>query len=232
KLNQPIVGMAVGRAADPYAVGDQGYDISFPQCGAAYPPSAPFGIVGVNNGRAFTHNPCFASEATWAGPSLSIYMNLNAPPSGSAQGLSGPAGQCAPTDTGCMAYNYGYNAAADAHAYAAASGASASVWWIDVETANSWDANTSNNGRTIQGALDALGAAGDVAGIYSTPYQWGIIAGGYAPKTPIWLATGADYSTAAAFCSPSHGFGGGAIWLTQYGTAGVPYDQDLACAPS
>jgi hypothetical protein len=229
KLNAPVVGIAGGHPLDPYVPGTLGYDVSFPQCGGSLPSGGMFAVVGVNDGRAFTTNPCFAAEAAWAGPLLSIYMNINGPPPGAAPGLSGPAGQCQGNDTGCMAYNYGYNAAVFAFQSASAAGASAGIWWLDVETANTWDTNQFNNSRTIQGALDALTQAGVVAGIYSTGHQFGLIAGAYAPGTPVWVATGAGQQTAVEYCSPAHAFGGGTPWLTQFGTPGVPFDQDYAC---
>jgi hypothetical protein len=229
-LTSAVVGMAAGPPLDPYAAGATGYDISWPQCGGSY-PGGPIGlgIIGANDGKAFTQNPCLASEAAWAGQPAAIYMNLNSPPTGSTQALSGPAGTCVVTDTGCLAYNYGYNAAVASFTYATASGASAGVWWLDVETANTWDSNPANNDLTIKGALDALGADGVLAGIYSTGYQFGIIAGGYAPATPVWMATGGDITDATAACTSGHSFGGGTTWLAQYGTSGVPFDQDLAC---
>jgi hypothetical protein len=228
-LNAPIVGIAQGHPLDPFLPGTLGYDVSFPQCGGALPAPGTFAVVGVNDGRAFTTNPCFATEVAWAGPLMSIYMNINAPPAGAPQGLNGPAGQCQGNDTGCMAYNYGYNAAVSSYQSASFMGGTAGIWWLDVETANVWDTNQYNNSRTIQGALDALTAEGVVAGIYSTSYQFGLIAGGYAPGTPVWVATGADQATAIAYCSPAHTFGGGTPWLTQFGTQGVPFDEDYAC---
>src|ERR1700694_3584090 len=43
-----------------YTPGSTGYDISFPQCGAAYPGGA-FGVVGVNGGYPFVpYHPCLA----------------------------------------------------------------------------------------------------------------------------------------------------------------------------
>jgi hypothetical protein len=188
-----------------------------------------FAIVGINDGKAFTTDPCFSALAAWAGPLLSVYMNINAPPAGDPQSLSGPAGQCVGNDTGCMAYNYGYNAAVSSLQSARSMGIASGVWWIDVETANHWDTNQFNNSRTIQGAVDALTQSGVVAGIYSTGYQFGIIAGAYAPGTPIWVATGDGQDTAYQYCSPAHAFGGGTAWLTQFGTPGFPIDQDYAC---
>ena len=232
-LGAPIVAMSVGHTAVPYVPGQNGYDVSFPQCGGPLPGGGAFGIVGVNDGRAFTHDPCLATLASWAGPTQSAYINLNAPPPGSAQALNGPAGQCAGNDTGCMAYNYGYNAAVDAYRYGTSQGVNAGVWWLDIETSNTWDSNKFNNSRTIQAALDALNASGALAGIYSTSYQWGIIAGGFAPRVPEWVPTGADFQTAVKYCDGTHSFGAGGIpWITQYGTAGNPYDQDYVCPQS
>jgi hypothetical protein len=233
KLNAPMVGMAggtAGRTLDPFLPGTFGYDVSYPECGSALPSPAQFAIVGINHGHAFSTNPCFASLAAWAGPLQAIYMNINAPPPGSQQGLNGPAGQCTPGLTGCVAYNYGYNAAVASMQSASSVGVTAGTWWLDVETANHWDSNQYNNARTIQGALDGLTQGGVVAGIYSTAHQFGEIAGAYAPGTPIWVATGGGQQDAIAYCSPAHAFGGGTPWVTQFGAAGSQLDQDYACA--
>ena len=241
-LNRPIVAMAVGYTLDPYKPSGQGYDISFPECGSAFPAGGfDYGIVGVNHGIAFTQNPCLGSQWKWAlqAPAASAYMNINAPQPGQTQGANGPAGQCVGNDTGCVAYNYGYNAALNAYSYASSQGVAATVWWLDVElipaseNAHYWDTSTYNNARTIQGAIDALRIQGAVAGIYSTHYQFGKIAGTYAPGVPIWKATAADLLTAEQACSndgPYYlDFGGGVPWLTQYGSPSSPYDLDFAC---
>ncbi|GAC1537523.1 MAG: hypothetical protein NVS3B12_21610 [Acidimicrobiales bacterium] len=242
RLNRPIVAMAVGRTLDPYRPNGKGFDISFPNCGSPY-PTGPFdyGIVGVNHGIAFTRNQCLASQWQWAlqAPAASAYMNINAPQPGKSEGATGPAGQCVGNDTGCFAYNYGYNAAVDAFTSAAYQGVNASVWWLDVELVPAsenpfyWDSNTTNNARTIQGALDALCIEGVVAGIYSTYYQFTKIAGNYAPGVPIWKATAADLITAETACSDYgpyyRNFGAGPAWLTQYGSSSSPFDLDYAC---
>ena len=100
-----------------------GNDISYPQCGTAFPTGAQFGIVGVNDGLANTLNPCLglpaanptpaASELAWAvstsasgagQPAASLYVNT-ADPGNVVQGTpiadwprSGttPDGLCAP----------------------------------------------------------------------------------------------------------------------------------------
>ena len=244
-LNRPIVGMAVGHTLDPYRPAGTGYDLSFPNCGTTYPGGGfDYAVVGVNHGIAFTRNPCLSSEWRWAlqSPAASVYMNVNAPQPGETEGATGPAGQCVGNDTGCVAYNYGYNAAVNAFSYASTQGVNASVWWLDVELVPAsenptyWDTSTYNNSRTIQGAIDALRGEGAVPGIYSTHYQFGKIAGTYAPGVPIWKATASDYVTAQAACtndSPYYlNFGNGTPWLTQYGSPSTPNDMDFACPTS
>ena len=65
------LGLAAGPAAPaPKAIarGTIGYDISWPQCGKAYPAGSAFGVVGVTDGKPYFGNPCLASEfATFSG---------------------------------------------------------------------------------------------------------------------------------------------------------------------
>jgi hypothetical protein len=223
-----------------YPHGALGYDVSFPQCERGF-PDAPlaFGIVGVTHGHAFTYNPCLRDAFGWAqqasGAAPSLYMNLNyATGWSAANGRSGPKGDCAPGDEVCKAYNYGYNAAQDAFAYAYRQGAGAQIWWIDVETMNSWSEDTALNDVVIQAAADFFVGRGTTAGVYSTRLQWNTIAGTtFVPalsngaSLPLWIATGANNNTAARFCSPAHAFGGGRVWLVQF--ASGEYDLNYAC---
>src|SRR3984893_3704326 len=62
-----------------YTPGSTGYDISFPQCGAAYPGGA-FGVVGVNGGYPFVHyNPCLADEYSHS-PHAALEINTHNKP--------------------------------------------------------------------------------------------------------------------------------------------------------
>jgi hypothetical protein len=149
-------------------------------------------------------------------------MNLNYP---------GGKAPCSKRDKTCLAtyaHDYGYKAAQSAFAYALGQvgpSAVATTWWLDIETTNTWNSSTSLNVQVIAGAIAYLAAQGGVtAGVYSTPYQWGIIAGTYAPGVPDWSA-GAPASNPASYCSRS--FGGGQVWLTQY--ANGSYDGDYSC---
>lgn len=219
-------------AAGLYTTGAQGYDISWPQCGGAY-PAAPYGygIVGVTDGRAFSLNPCLASEYAWAqsetgaGP-LGLYMNLNYPAGTTAvMGQSGPYGSCK-KNSACYTENYGWNAAQYAFTQnGAASPLTASMWWLDIETGNSWSKTTSLNADVIQGSIAYGQSKGVTIGVYSTPTQWRAIAGTYTPSVPNWTA-GASASNPSAICATPL-YSGGVVWLTQYVSGG--FDVDYAC---
>jgi hypothetical protein len=152
------------------------------------------------------------------------------------------------SDSGC-AYDYGWHAAENALLTARDTiGASASsvVWWLDVETANSWNGTPAANAADIQGSIDYLRSQGvPMVGIYSTGYQWGAITGGYstttasqylqvwsgvAPSNPIgqspnWIAGLSSLKRAQANCTSS--FSGGAVVIAQYRSGS--FDGNYAC---
>jgi hypothetical protein len=192
-----------------------GSDISFPQCGHSYPAPRAFGIVGVNGGRPYTANPCFVAEYRWAQASgiVEFYVNTANP------GTSDP-------------YGYGLDAARDAYAYATArvSAGPGHLWWLDVETANSWSPDKGANAAVIAGALAFFASRGVAVGIYSTRYQWGLITGGVSiPAIPNWVPGAQSAAEAPSFCAARRSFTGGPVVMTQY-TSG--FDYDVICPGS
>jgi hypothetical protein len=106
------------------------------------------------------------------------------------------------------------------------------TWWLDVETANSWQADTTMNVADLEGMVAGFQKASVTSvGIYSTSPQWGTIAGGTPATTsslygtPNWIPGATSESGAKSNCSlPS--FTGGSVTLTQWtGT----FDSDYAC---
>ena len=213
-------------APRPYKAGAEGYDVSWPQCAAPLPAPSTIAVVGINNGTANTFNPCFRTEASWAGLNLSVYVNVNAPnPAVPSQWAHGPAGTCAPGDVRCASYNFGFNSTRGSINIVRAEGFGPHLWWLDVETSNLWSADPGTNAQVVAGALDAIAQADGRAAIYSTTLQWNDIVGNYRPGVPAWYATGAPLSSPQQWCGSS--FTGGPVYLVQ-GLAG-PFDSDYAC---
>lgn len=143
-----------------------GNDVSYPQCGATLPSGQAFGIVGVNDGLANTTNPCLAAEMSWAAgstgttsqPKVALYVNTANPgnlgvadwPANDVDPVTGqpdpdPYGTCSGGDDQACAWQYGWNMAdLDAQRRGVAN-PDTYRWWLDVETANSWESNTENN---------------------------------------------------------------------------------------
>lgn len=210
-----------------------GYDISWAQCGFSYPHAPAFGIVDVSNGRPYYDNPCLASEYAWAAAAPrppAFYMNTADPGSQSTHWTTPGPKACggSSSDTGC-AYNYGWNAADHAFAYAAAQTghASSAVWWLDVETANTWSSDVTVNNADIQGMVDYFQAKSLTVGVYSSSSEWGTITGKAALAVPNWVPGASSASQAASWCSTSHSFTGGLVALVQYPSGS--YDGDAAC---
>jgi hypothetical protein len=244
----------VTKSAAPRAL--LGYDISYPQCGGAYPRDIAFGIVGVTRGIVFSENPCLgaggtdASQLAWAGLNAELYMNTGNP--GPELSSYWPIGQTSPRecgtaaspelDTADCAYDYGWNSAQ--HAYAAAVRAYVSLswaavdatstpvanrWWLDVETANSWRTDVFLNVAALQGAADYLESVGAASvGFYSVGTMWNEITGGTSgfADYPSWVAGAKTLRGARANCG-GEAFTGGAVDMSQYFAKG--FDADYRC---
>lgn len=234
-----LVSSGTALAAPKSASPTVGYDVSYPQCGGPLPANPAFGIVGVSDGLAYGENPCLAQQYLWAlaAPKApAFYMNTGNPGSLATRvdwyAQDGPEPCGTTNETGC-AYNYGFHAAMDAFEYASlqssVSAATTAVWWLDVETTNSWSTDHSLNVRDIQGSIDYLSTKAGVAtvGIYSTGYQWGQITGGanLGATVPNWVAGALNAKRAPSMCSSS--FSGGTVRLVQYISGG--FDANYAC---
>ncbi|MBA3586938.1 MAG: hypothetical protein H0W41_04780 [Chloroflexi bacterium] len=231
-----------------------GYDISYPQCGSAYPDTFSFAIVGVNGGRVYSENPCLGpsgdpSQLRWAGRDAELYANTGNP--GPDISSYWPHGQTEPracdtddlpgADTPDCAYVYGWNAAE--HAYVAALDAYIDLdwtdadaeripddptWWLDVEDANSWRNDRSLNVAALQGAADYLESVGAEVGFYSTPRLWNRVTGGTEAfaSHPSWHAGARNEADAKRRCSDV-AFTGGDLRMVQWIEDGL--DANYRC---
>jgi len=235
-----------------------GIDISYPQCGRQVPKTQAFGIVGVNGGLANTTNPCLADQLLWASKSLGgtpqeriqLYVNTANPgglntaswPTNST--AENPHGVCNGSDTIACAWQYGWNRATEdvlerfkpAAASAGINMAPSNyIWWLDVETMNTWKAptssfNTQSNTAVLEGMTAHFASISARVGIYSTAYQWGQIVGSSVSASSNlnglknWRPGGANLSTAKQACSAAPLTANGIVVLTQFVSKNLDYD--------
>jgi hypothetical protein len=224
-----------------------GNDISWPQCGKTLPKGQAFGVVGVNNGLANTSNPCFASELSWAQKSVggtgqdkvALYVNTANP------GLTGSwwptsntyagttvdsqYGTCDGSDSAACAYVYGYAKAYDDANVRGVANPSGYLWWLDVETGNSWETNKAANTADLEGMTAYFQSIGARVGIYSTSSQWGQIAGVPSSTSNLrnllsWIPGARSQSSAQAYCSLAPLTPGSTVTMTQFVSKNLDYD--------
>lgn len=212
-----------------------GFDISWPQCNKDYPPGpVAFVVIGVNNGKPFTENPCFLHQYQWAQRvelQPAVYVNTAFPKAGESMAVVGPYGACAEDDGWCRGYNYGWNLAKDVVSRAERMRVTPSHWWLDVESGNYWSGDSQNNSQVIRGAVEYFKQRSLPVGIYGTPYQFRLIAGDWkSPGITIWTAGAQGIAMAASRCTPGYAFAGGTVVMVQYYDYG--FDTNYICPGS
>lgn len=222
-------------SASPFSSLSRGYDASFPQCSDGHQPNAAaYGIVGINGGRAFTLNACFLDLMKAAPKNAGIYLNTGFNPGNAPRLLPFCAARAAgipgATPTQQLAYGLGCSTTEDTlRVMSDFRIPYPTVWWLDVEEANSWDdADPVVNQFSLRGQLDALADTGKSIGVYSTFPDWKQITGGWGDPRIAgdWVAGKAP----ADACSHP-GFSGAPVWLAQELATwpGSGYDSDYAC---
>ncbi len=253
-----VVNSGAASAASSVPATSLGVDVSWPQCGATLPTSIGFAVVGVNDGRTMTTNPCLATEIAWAQTTTSaspaFYANTGNP--GPLNNTSWPTSQqtpqvCPGDDSVACSYDWGWNAAQNSFqnavvaetqlgASSPSTAAAAVPWWLDVETANSWEslgtgtaptsAQLANDLAVIQGEVASFTALGvSSVGIYSTSYQWSAIVGSSGTSLAannVWLPGYATLTDAQAACTAAS-FTDGRVAMIQYPSNGL--DGDYVC---
>jgi hypothetical protein len=230
-----------------------GNDVSFPQCRKTLPAAHAFGIVGVNDGRADTTNPCLTSEMTWARhssgptrqPRVSLYVNTGEPgnhkvadwPANNHDPISGavvrdPYGKCAGKDDRACSWQFGRNMAELDVRIRGISRPGRYRWWLDVETITTWDASTWNNRADLEGMVSYFHRIGATAGIYSTTFQLHKILK-IIPSTSAlyrladWIPGAKTLAQAQANCRLAPLTGRGTVTLTQWEKSKI--DHDFSC---
>lgn len=234
-----------------------GYDVSYPQCGKNLPAEHYFGIVGVNGGVANTANPCLADQLVWANTAKTgsnqskkqVYVNTANPgevisqittwPTTSADSTgsvpTNPYGECTGANDRACSWLYGWNRSiytesvfkSAANSKGLNSDTAQYVWWLDVETMNTWQTSKSQEAQIRNtAAIEGFGAyyqsKGATIGLYSTAVQWTEITGNNISATSNlrglanWRPSGSSLANAKSNCSVAPLTPGGYISLTQY----------------
>ena len=234
----------------------KGYDISYPQCGKKLPTDHYFGIVGVNGGNAAKPNDCLADQLVWASKAkvgskqskYQVYVNTANPgevidqittwPTTSTDSNGNvpvnPYGVCNGANDNACSWLYGWNRSiytegifkSAANSKGLNSDTSAYVWWLDVETMNTWQSGSNQALVRNTAAIEGFGAyyesKGADIGLYSTAVQWKEITGNNISSSsnlnglPNWRPSGASLANAKTNCSVASLTPGGFISLTQY----------------
>jgi hypothetical protein len=253
-----VVGMpATASAAAPTKVG---YDVSYPQCGQTLPSARAFAIVGVNGGLSTRANPCLSTQLGWAWrsngtvtsqPKAQVYLNTANPGQVIEQVTTWPTsgttpyGECDGTNSMACSWEYGWERASNsilsffmpaARSAGVDSDPARYVWWLDVETTNTWQTGSTEalarNRATLEGMTASIIARGGRVGLYSTNQQWARIVGSVPSSSnlasrPSWLAGSTSLSDAKADCRKPALTPGGRVSLTQY-VRGL--DRNHACS--
>jgi hypothetical protein len=254
------VGVALAAGTASAAPAGGGYDISYPQCSTTPPTTQAWGVVGVNGGLATTANPCLTKQLQWAAgstgavaaqPKVQLYLNTANPGQIRNQVSTWPKtgatpyGTCTGGNTNACAWEYGWqraqNSVTSIFAPAAATAglstsAAGYVWWLDVETSNTWESGSSTalarNRKALEGMTAYLTSQGGTVGLYSTAQQWKAIAGSVSSSSTLhsldsWLPGATTVAGASSACSAPPLVSGGAVAMTQYVSGGL--DQDVSC---
>jgi len=213
--------------------------------------------VGVNDGIAVTTNPCLSTELLWAEQSLGtqnqgkvqLYVNTGNPgtagrwPSNNvdSQGNTSPNpdGTCDGSISTACAWQYGWNRAVDdvqdklipaAQSAGVDTTPSDYMWWLDVETVNSWDSsNLQNNRADLEAMVTYFQSRGITVGVYSISSMWSTIVGTVPSDSNLnglrsWIPGATDQNGAQSNCSLPSLTSGGSVSLTQFTTNNFDYD--------
>jgi hypothetical protein len=234
-------------------------DISWPKCNQSVPTNQSFGVVGVNGGLANNTNSCLKNQLLWASKSsgataqdkAQLYVNTanpgglnttswpknNTDPAGNVS--SNPYGDCDNSDSLACAWQYGWNRAVEDAVFrlgpATTSPASSYIWWMDVETSNTWKLSGTtfdqqSNTADMEGMSAYFQSVGGRVGIYSTGPQWSKIVGSSVSSQSNlnglinWRPGGSSQSTAQQACNAKSLTEGGKVTMTQFISRNLDYD--------
>jgi hypothetical protein len=144
-----------------------------------------------------------------------------------------PYGACAGSDDRACAWQYGWNMAQRDAQTRGISDPGRYRWWLDVETATSWEPSTRNNRADLEGMVAYFHRIGGTVGIYSTAFQLHKILKIIPSTSPLyrladWIPGARTLAQAQANCRLAPLTGRGIVTLTQWAISKI--DHDFSCA--
>ena len=232
-----------GPAGSPWATTSPGRSAA-----ASCPTTLRSRLSESTTGCANTTNPCLHQQLDWAEdaaggtgqPRLALYVNTANPglrgswwPANNEYGgksVANPYGTCQGKEDAACAYMYGYAKAFDDAYLRTISDPETYLWWLDVETGNSWSGDRNANRADLEGMTDFFHSIGARVGIYSSARQWGQIVGEVGSASslyslPSWLAGARTAADARSICSAPPLTAGGKVVLTQFVADGFDYNH-------
>lgn len=179
-----------------------------------------------------TGNPGGLSTPSWPSNNIDSSGSL----------VLNPYGTCDGSDSLGCAWQYGWNRAledvqqrlpAPATIAGLPTDPKTYFWWLDVETINTWKSGSSfaqaSNAADLEGMAAYFKSIGTTVGLYSTTYQWGVIAGTVSQNSNLnglvnWRPGARDLSGAKKSCSLTPLTNGGKVTLTQFISKNLDYD--------
>lgn len=187
-------------------------------------PSGVAGIAWWPSSNTFAHKIADHSDTnTTSGSGVTDIVTVPVPAGYGACSI-------APSADAACSYVYGYAKAYDDVHYRGVPAPGAFRWWLDVETTNSWETTTKPNVGDLEGMADSFNSQGLAVGIYSTPYQWSLIAGtNVAPTSPLaglpnWTAGAASLKDAPSHCTGGAFTPASTVSIVQYVSKNLDYD--------
>ncbi|HSX15975.1 MAG TPA: hypothetical protein VLF40_04250 [Candidatus Saccharimonadales bacterium] len=207
-------------------------------------------LAWANGSKSGSHQPKVQLYVNTANPGEVISQITTWPTSNTDKTgytTANPYGTCAGANDRACSWQYGWNRSVEAsldrfvpaaRAAGISQSASAYTWWLDVETANTWQSGSTEalirNTAALEGMTSYYKAQGAAVGLYSTAVQWSQITGNNVVASsnlnglPNWRPSGASLANAISNCSVPPLTAGGYISLTQYVQKNL--DHNHSCA--
>jgi hypothetical protein len=124
---------------------------------------------------------------------------------------------------------YGFAKAYDDVNDRGVTGAAGYLWWLDVETINTWSSDTAANAADVEGMVSYFHSIGARVGLYAASSQWNQIMGKVSAKSNLnnlqsWIPGASSATSAKSKCAAAPLTTGSKVTVTQFVSNRLDYD--------